>query len=111
MEIKDLKKLLREGRKFKTIYILSSYQIMSHPDVFTIVIIPLHVRNNWVDVEILASEEHLRNYETSPWGLRLFGRVVYGQFTIFREWTPEDAPLTINFKVISKNYKKIAFGT
>jgi hypothetical protein len=71
---------------------------------------PLHVRSNWLDVEILASEEHLRSYESSPWGLRFYGRVVYGQFTIFREWTPEDAPLTINFKIISKNYKKMAFG-
>lgn len=113
MEIEYLKKLMRKGRKCQTMYLISSYisiqNKLRNAQTSSILFIPRHVRSKWLDIEILASEE-VMFYSTSNFGTKLYGRIEYEHFTIFREWNIEDAPLIINFKVISKSFKKIAFG-
>jgi hypothetical protein len=113
MKIEDLKKLMRKGRKCQTMYLISSYVSIRNKlrdaQTSSILFIPRHVRNTWVDVEVLASEDLMWS-SASSLGTKLYGRIGYEHFTIFREWDIEDAPLIINFKVISKSFKKIAFG-
>jgi len=112
MEIEYLKKLMRKGRKCQTMYLISSYistQIkLRNAQTSSILFIPRHIRDKWLDIEVLASEEVMWSSVTN-FG-KVYGRIGYEQFTSFREWNIEDAPLIINFKVISKSFKKTAFG-
>lgn len=113
MKIEELKKLFRKGRKCQTMYLISSYfstqNKLRGAQTSSILFIPKHIRIKWVDAEILASEEIMWSYASS-FCTKLYGRIGYEHFTTFREWDIEDAPLIINFKVISKSFKKTAFG-
>lgn len=113
MDIKSLKKILRRGIKNKTIYIIFSH-VSSHDKVrdgkYTIVIgTILHVFKEWVVLSLLASEQNICTTLGDKEDKIYYGVLYYEDFLNFREWKPDDAPLTLHFNFISDRYKKISF--
>ena len=115
MNRRELKTLLRRGRNNKTIFIVYSYvstysKVRKSAKPSTIICVPLHVLKQYVEVELLASEEPSIYSASNTLLNRYYASVDYNNFDYFRKWTVRDGPLTVNFLFMSPRYREIAFN-
>lgn len=111
-DLEKIKRILRRGRKNRTVFITSSYEniidINSSEKNITVVFIPINIHKKYVDIEVLAASSYINMSSRikNVW----YSILTYDDVEGFREWKLDDAPLTLYFDFLSEAYKKLAFN-